>query len=579
MSGAHPQYSLNLIGPFRLFGADGERIDIPSKKGAALLAALATASDGERTRSWLQEKLWGTRQQSQAQGSLRRELSNLRKHLNVGPRPLLICDHDRVRLDLERLSLDIRDDILIGSQDFLEGLDIAGEEGFEEWLREQRNALNARAARVRAPAEPASFAPREESPPAIAPRAVAGAEASPRPTVAVLRFGASSSQEDLYLAEGIAEEILSGLSRSRLLSVCSRHLSLTLNPLGQDASDVCARLGVKYVVQGQLRRRPGGGLRISVFLVDGDEDRTVWSEHYDRPVDDILAVQDEIVGAIIGTLEPALLGHEEIQSLRGGARSLRHWELFMRGRWHFWRATFGHWASARDFLSQALALEPDDVPTLSHLSLCMLGEVWAGMVPEQDRDAQIAEAHVLALRAVSNDPLDAYAHYVLGTVFSMQGRLEQAEAEQRRALEINPYLAPALGEQARLWVFLGRLDEAIAQADRAIASSPNDPHLFLWFRSKALAKFAAGRPADAVRDAADACARSPHQFFLHYLLAACHAAAGDTANAAVALAEGRRLQPAYTEEMVRLAHPFRTPEHLVQYLAALRKAGWAPSQT
>jgi len=132
----------------------------------------------------------------------------------------------------------------------------------------------------------------------------------------------------------------------------------------------------------------------------------------------------------------------------------------------------------------------------------------------------------------------------------------------------------AAGELGRLFLFAGRLDEANTFTDRAIGASPNDPHAFLWFRTKALAAFIAGRYDEAARHAADACARSPHQFFLHYLLAACHGAAGNLGQAQIALGEGRRLQPRYTLDMLKLGHPFANPEHFDRLAGALRAAGW-----
>src|SRR5258708_6052979 len=145
-SGAH--YTLNLLGAFRLLKPDGERVEISSKKGVALVALLAMANEGEHTRGWLQDKLWGSREQAQARASVRRELSNLRKLLNRDASPLLISEHDRVRLDLGQLHVDARTSPGSDSNgagqargEFLEGLDLAGEDEFEEWLREQRAAL------------------------------------------------------------------------------------------------------------------------------------------------------------------------------------------------------------------------------------------------------------------------------------------------------------------------------------------------------------------------------------------------------------------------------------------------------
>jgi TolB-like protein/DNA-binding SARP family transcriptional activator/Tfp pilus assembly protein PilF len=393
-----------------------------------------------------------------------------------------------------------------------------------------------------------------------------------RPTIAVLQFGhPSGGEEQAYFSEGMAEELIAGLARSRLLAVTARQSSLTYDPKGADARRICADLGVEYIVQGHVRRL-GNVVRVSVELVSGLEDRTVWSARYDRPLDDLFAVQDEITAAIIGTLEPALLGHEETHSLQGGTRNPRHWDLFIRGRWHFWRSRFGEGPEAVDYLRQAMALEPNHVPTLSLVALSYLAPVWAGMA--KDPAGSIGKAHGLALKAVSLDGSDAFAHYTLGTVLSLMGRIDHAMAEQRRALELNPYLASSAGELGRLFVFDGRLDEAITYSDRAIAASPNDPHVFLWYRNKAIACFIAERFSEAAGHAADACARGPHHFFLYYLMAACHSAAGDLAQARIALSEGRRLLPRYSLETLKIGHPFTHQEHLERFVDALKGAGW-----
>jgi DNA-binding SARP family transcriptional activator len=105
---ATKRFTLGLFGPFRFLKPGGERIEIPSRKGVAVVAMLAMARDGERTRGWLQDKLWGKRQHAEARGSLRRELSNLRKLLNRDAATLLISEHDRVKLNLDLIDVDAR---------------------------------------------------------------------------------------------------------------------------------------------------------------------------------------------------------------------------------------------------------------------------------------------------------------------------------------------------------------------------------------------------------------------------------------------------------------------------------------
>jgi len=140
ISGSGAAFQLKLLGTFRLVAPDGQRIEISSKRGIALLAMLAMAREGECTRVWLQDKLWSRAQKSQSQASLRRELSNLRKGLGAYADDLLETDHQLVRLNIEHIAIDARNGCAGAATngEFLEGLDIAGEEGFEDWLRDQR---------------------------------------------------------------------------------------------------------------------------------------------------------------------------------------------------------------------------------------------------------------------------------------------------------------------------------------------------------------------------------------------------------------------------------------------------------
>ncbi len=587
MTGAAEQFSLSLLGPFRLIAPGGERIEVASRKGRALIAMLAMANEGERARRWLQEKLWGARQPAQAASSLRRELSDLRGLLNLGAAlqsggPLLITGNDRVRLDLSRVQVDARaagpDEI--ASHEFLEGLDIAGEDGFEEWLREQRSALRARPSRaaVRAAAESARgaaealAASRAEAPSGDGlSRSGKSRGGRGRPAVAVLAFGhPASAHEEVHLAQGIVEAVIAGLARSKLLTVSSRQ-SLSFDGGGLSAERICADLGVDYIVQGQVRL-VAGTVRVSAHLTHGADNTTVWSGRYDRPVADLLAVEDDIAAAVIGALESALLAHEEARALQVPVEELEHWGLFVRGRRHFWRSTAADSRQAQELLVRALRLKPDDTPTLSLLAHCCLVEVWGGLSP--DPRAAIAEAHRYALRAVHLDGSDAFAHFTLGVVLSTMGQSAQDMAEQRRALELNPSLAAAHGEVGRLLAFAGQADEALVACDRAIVGSPSDPHLWLWLLSKAIACFTAGRYDEAARHAAAACATRPDYFFLHFLQAACAAAAGRMEEARAPMAEGLRLRPRYSMAALKLGHPFVNPADLARYVEALKAAGW-----
>ncbi|WP_296597778.1 tetratricopeptide repeat protein [Phenylobacterium sp.] len=411
---------------------------------------------------------------------------------------------------------------------------------------------------------------------------IAGVAAA-RPRLVVLEFTHQpGDEEQAWFAEALADELTAGLSKSPLLAVMPRQALVMSDVVGHPPGAICARLGVDYVLDGKVRSL-GGAVRVSVDLIQGSDETSAWSAKYDRPMTDLFSMLNEITTSIIGTVEPAVLEREETRAMRMPEHSLEFWRLFVRGRRHFWRSTASDVRKAESLLEQALLLEPDDVSALSILAHCKLFEVWVGT--SEDPTAAVAEAHRIALKAVSVGGSDAFAHYTLGVVLSMQGRQAAATAEQRRALELNPYLAAASGEMGRLLAFEGDSEGAIAYSERAIAASPNDPHSWLWFRSKAIARFIAGDHDNAARDAADACARGPERFPLHFLLAACYSAGGRMGEARNALEDGERLarsragpgrsnETGYPLEALKIGHPFAHDEHLDLLINSLQKAGW-----
>jgi len=412
------------------------------------------------------------------------------------------------------------------------------------------------------------------------PGPVFGPSGRARPRLVVLEFThAMGDDEQAWFAEALADELTAGLSKSPMLAVTPRQSLLHSDVVGAAPGAICARLGVDYVLDGKVRSL-GGMVRVSVDLIQGADETSAWSARYDRPMTDLFAMMNEITTSIIGTVEPAVLEREETRALRIPERSLQFWHLFVRGRRAFWRSTPEDVRQAEVFLEQALALEPDDVSALATLAHCKLYDVWSGTTV--DPAQAIADAHRIALRAVSAGGTDAFAHFTLGVVLSLMDRQTEAKAEQRRALELNPYLAAAAGEMGRLLAFEGQSEEAISHLERAITGSPNDPQAWLWFRAKAIARFVVGDYEAAARDAADARARKPERFSLHYLLAACYGAAGLMSQAHRALADGDQLAreqhgghgAAYSMDSLKTGHPLARGEDFERFVQALQKAGW-----
>jgi TolB-like protein/Flp pilus assembly protein TadD len=392
------------------------------------------------------------------------------------------------------------------------------------------------------------------------------------PAIAVLPF--RHPEDDIsqaYFAEGMAEEIIADLTHVPLLRVISPLSSLTYCAGNGGARKVCSDLGVRYVVEGQIRRL-GEQLRLVVTLTDGSIDETIWSARYERSINDLFAVQTEVAAGIVGAIGPAILSHEQVQS-RCKPSNLGFWELFIGARFHFWRGTIQDFEQASSLLGQALALKPEDSVALSLLAMVNLSKVWAGGHPNPSLVMQKAESAAREAIAANNRCPDA--HHVMGIVFAQLGEHAQAVGAQRRALELRPNNAQAMGELARLMAFGGGdADEVLRLADVALLLSPTDPHDWLWLRSKAIALLLYDRGSEALLAARAACARRPDYFFLHLLVAACAAEAGEIGTARAACTQGKSMHPGYNLRGLRLGHPFVHEHHLLRFVAALELAGW-----
>jgi TolB-like protein len=399
-----------------------------------------------------------------------------------------------------------------------------------------------------------------------------GAAPGPRPTISVLPFGnPGGNPQEEYLADGLAEDIAAGLARSPWLFVIAQDSARTFRDSALPPAELCRRLGAQYLVRGSVRRA-GGRLRVSAELLHGENAEVLLAERYDRPTDDLFALQDELTERIVATVVPLFLKHEATKATAREVRELRHWELLMRARWHYWRSSRGHHAEAKRLLAEALARRPDDVVALSMLAFCLATEVWSGWAA--DAKATMLEALRLAQRAVAVDERDSFAHVALGVTLAGFGQLDRAIAEQRRALELYPHFAAAAGELGRLLAFAGETTEAREWTRRAMAASPTEPRVSLWLFGLGIADFVDGDWPQAARHAAQAVSHRPDWFFNHYLLAASLVGSGDLESARAAFAEGQRLLPGFDVAAMRVGHPFRHDAPRDRYIQALKGLGW-----
>jgi TolB-like protein/tetratricopeptide (TPR) repeat protein len=397
-------------------------------------------------------------------------------------------------------------------------------------------------------------------------------------SMAVLPFAnVSGDPEQEYFSDGLAEDIITKLSRSRWLYVIARNSSFERRQAGS-AAQICRDLDCHYVVMGSVRRA-GRSLRVTAELIDGPRNQSLWSQRFDAPLEDLFRVQDDITSSIVSTIEPVYLRQQERVAQRdtglADAASLRYWESLMQARWHFWRTSRTHIEKSQALVQQALAERPEDPPALCLQAFTYMAKVWGGW--SVNPKADVLEANRLALRAVRNDDSDANAHFTLGTALSFTANIGQAIAEQQHALSLYPEFAAAAGELGRLLAFSGRTDEAAEYILQAIDASPHDPHLSLWVRSRAIACFADGDYVNALRYAQEAVAKRGNWFFNHYLLAVCLAATGRLPEAQAALLQAKPYG-ASNLQTLRFGHPFVREADFERFVGFLRAAGWQPQE-
>jgi TolB-like protein/Tfp pilus assembly protein PilF len=293
-----------------------------------------------------------------------------------------------------------------------------------------------------------------------------------QPSIAVLPFSNLTADPDQeYFCDGMAEELISALSRVPGLSVAARTSAFQFKGRRTDVREIGERLGVETVLEGSVRKL-GDRLRITVQLVNVADGYQLWSERYDRRIDDVFAIQDQIARAITEQLRVTLTRQATGTMVKAPTANLDAYHAYLRGRFFLNRLTdlHGSLSSARDCFEKAVQLDPEYAAAYAGLSEACnaLGYTTFLPAPEAGRAALLA-----AGCAVELDPSLPEAHTALGwtkTLFAID--IATAEADFQRALELAPAHAPAHGYYALLLCGFGRFDEALAHAERARQIDP-----------------------------------------------------------------------------------------------------------
>ncbi len=413
----------------------------------------------------------------------------------------------------------------------------------------------------------------ESGPPTTFKSTAAAAKTEPstanRPSIAVLQFAnMSGDPEQEYFAEGISEDIITGLSKLRWFFVIARNSSFAYKGKAVDVKRAARELGVRYVLEGSVRKG-GNRVRITAQLIDAATGNHIWADHYDGDLTDIFALQDEITKKVVAAIEPKLLEAEGVRSQSRSTEDLGAWDMVMQANSLFWRLTKTEDEAAIAMLKQAVERYPEYAPAHSMLAFAMLVSRllgWTLIAP------QVKEAATLAARAAELDDSDPWAHLALGYVAHTMRRTDDAAQEYQRAIDLNPNFAAAYGYLGLTFALAGRSDQAIAHLEQATRMSPHDPQNAIFNMAMAVAHYLAGRYTEAITFGRKAVQQRDGMTAGHRIYVASLAKAGQLEQARRALQHLRELQPnisiAWCEQYV----PY-SPGPMANFLDGLRKAG------
>lgn len=388
-----------------------------------------------------------------------------------------------------------------------------------------------------------------------------------KPSIIVLPFtNMSGAAEQEYFADGLTEDILTDLSRFRELFVISRNTSFKYKGQAVDVKNVARELGVRYVVEGSVRKA-GNRVRITVQLIDGESDRHIWAERYDRDLEDIFAIQDEVTSAIVAVLPGRLEDDARSRAERKLPASLAAWECVLEAKTLHHRSKREENARAVALIQRAIELDPRYGHAVAWHA-CILGQQW-GYGWCKDREATQSEIARLLEVALGLDPNDSDVHRILAAVAVIQDDLDKAMFHQQRALALNPNDDLIVVQQGEVLTWLGQADEGIEWIQKAMRLNPFHPERF-WFHL-ARAQFVAKKYTEAIESLRHLSTPDTMQLAL---IAACEAQLGNGEAARGLAAEVLKRMPGFTVagHCVPMLH-YRRESDVVHHRESLVAAG------
>ncbi len=388
-----------------------------------------------------------------------------------------------------------------------------------------------------------------------------------KPSIMVLPFANLSGDPDQdYFADGLTEDILTDLSRFRELFVISRNTSFKYKGQLIEVKRVARDIGVQFVVQGSVRKA-GNRVRVSVQLIDAEFDRHIWAERFDRELEDIFALQDEITTAIVATLPGRLEAAALDRVGRKPTANMVAYECLLGAKVLHHRSNRNDNAKAVVLVERALELDPQYAHAHAWKA-CILGQQWGYGWCEDRSATEAAIARELEI-ALGLDDNDSDMHRILAAIAVIRNDLDKALYHQERALSLNPNDDLIVVQQGEVLTWLGQPQEGSEWIRRAMRLNPYHPERFWFHLARAL--FVARQYDEAIASMRHITAPDGLH---HGLLAGCYAQLGEPERAARHAGEVLHQIPEFTirDHCLPILH-YRRASDLEHHVEALRKAG------
>ena len=386
-----------------------------------------------------------------------------------------------------------------------------------------------------------------------------------KPSIAVLPFAnMSGDPEQEYFTDGITEDIITEISRITGLFVIARNSTFTYKGKATKVQDVCRDLGVRFVLEGSVRKS-GQRIRVTAQLIDGASGGHIWAERYDRELADIFAVQDDVTGHIVRSLEGKLIGARPALSSRMETDKPEAYDCVLRGREKFRLYTKDGNIAAQRLYQRAIELDARYAEAYAGLALTFLHDWFLGSPDALDQSFELAQT------AKSIDPGLPLVYEALGSVHLFKLRHDDAIAAASRWIEIEPGNAEAYANLAGILQFAGEPERVAGLIEKAKRLNPFYPFYYNLYIGQAC--FTMRRFADAVPIIARSIVHNPESLPAHFYLAACYSQMGEDVLARDALIEVRRISPDFSIGRLRGIAAYRRAADLELIVEGLRTAG------